>query len=287
LPPWDYDVLGGVDALLDQGVNIFGDRRDRFLPVRASRGCPYRCTFCSAPRWGTAAGYDERGVRNTKPVELLCDEAARLVADHHPDGFEFWDEHFPVDLAWLAELAREWPRRVGRPFRVEMHPAAASRERLEALARAGCVLFHCGVESGDPEYRRSVLHRHTSDVALERVFDDVRSLGMQTSASVMMGCPGETVKQIESTLELLRRLRPDHVFCSKYQPLPGTALGDGAVPGPTTELERFDDFRRTPLMVDPRCISGDAEPELFARFDALKRELAQRAAAMAPVAPPL
>ena len=38
LVPWDHEVLGGVERLLDHGVNIFGDR-DRFLPWRASRGC--------------------------------------------------------------------------------------------------------------------------------------------------------------------------------------------------------------------------------------------------------
>lgn len=281
LPAWDYEVMGGVGALLDHGVNIFGDRRDRFLPVRASRGCPYDCTFCSAPRWGDAAGYDERGVRNVKPVDALCTELAALRDAHDPDGYEFWDEHFPIDLAWLRELATEYPRRVGRPFRAEMHPSAASRERLELLARAGCVLFHCGVESGDADYRRRVLRRHSTDETLVRVFDDVRALGMETSASCMMGCPGETVQQVEATLTLLRRLRPDHVFCSKYQPLPGTVLGDEAVPGPVVELERFDDYRRHVLAVHAGCIPGNDEPELFARFDALKSELASRAASVA------
>jgi radical SAM superfamily enzyme YgiQ (UPF0313 family) len=97
----------------------------------------------------------------------------------------------------------------------------------------------------------------------------------------MMGCPGETAAQIESTLSLLRRLRPDHVFCSKYQPLPGTVLGDGAIPAPPVELERFDDYRRHPQIADPRCITGDSEEELFGKFDALRRELAERAS-MAP-----
>jgi len=282
LPRWDYDVLGGVDALLAHGVNIFGDRRDRFFPVRASRGCPYKCTFCSAPRWGSMAGYDEGGTRNVKPVDLVCDELGELRDRHHPDGFEFWDEHFPIDIEWLGELAREFPRRVGLPFRAEMHPNAATRERLELLARAGCSLFHCGVESGDADFRRGVLKRHSTDAVLTRVFDDARSLGITTSASVMMGCPGETAAQIATTISLLRQLRPDHIFCSKYQPLPGTVLGDGAEFGPPAELERFDDYRSWPLMLDARCLDTTADPELFARFDALRQELANKAAGVAP-----
>jgi radical SAM superfamily enzyme YgiQ (UPF0313 family) len=274
LPRWDYEVLGGVDRLLDFGVNIFGDRRDRFLPRRASRGCPYDCTFCSAPRWGSAAGYDRKGTRNVWPVEDLCRDLAQLRDLHAPDGFEFWDEHFPVDLEWLRELAGQYPRRVGLPFRAEMHPSAATRQRLELLASAGCVLFHCGVEEGDPEFRRRVLNRRSSDALLQRVFDDARSLGMETSASVMVACPDETPAQIESTLALLRRLRPDHVFCSKYHPLPGTALGDGVAAEPSAELRRFDEYRQLAPLHDPRCIDDAEHAELIAQFDALKRELA-------------
>jgi anaerobic magnesium-protoporphyrin IX monomethyl ester cyclase len=274
LPRWDYEVMGGVDRLLEFGVNIFGDRRDRFLPRRASRGCPYDCTFCSAPRWGGAAGYDRHGTRNVWPVEDLCRDLAELRDRHAPDGFEFWDEHFPVDLEWLRELAREYPRRVGLPFRAEMHPSAATPERLELLARAGCVLFHCGVEEGDPEFRRRVLNRRSSDALLQRVFDDVRSFGMETSASVMVACPGETAAQIESTLALLRRLRPDHIFCSKYQPLPGTALGDAVASAPAVQLQRFDEYRQRAPLHDPRSIDDTLHAHLFEQFDILKRDLA-------------
>jgi radical SAM superfamily enzyme YgiQ (UPF0313 family) len=287
LPAWDYEVLGGIDRLLNHSVNIFGDRRDRFLPRRASRGCPYDCTYCSAPRWRSAAGYDEHGVRNVWPVDDLCRDLADIRDRHAPDGFEFWDEHFPVDLDWLKSLAREYPRRVGLPFRAEMHPSAATRERLELLAAAGCELFHCGVEEGDPSYRRNVLHRRSSDTQLLRVFDDARSLGMRTSASVMVACPGETAPQIESTLALLRRLRPDHLFWSKYTPLPGTILGDQVEPSAAVELEHFDDFRHRAPLADSRSLDDREHSELFARFDALKRELLGLQASVAATPPPV
>jgi len=273
LPAWDYEVLGGIDHLLAAGVNIFGGKRDRFLPVRAGRGCPYDCTFCSAPRWGAAAGYDDEGVRNVKPVDALCAELARIRDAHRPAGYEFWDEHFPVDTNWLEEFSREYPVRVGLPFRAEMHPSAATRTRLERLAASGCVLFHCGVEAGDPEYRRRVLGRRPGNAVLLRVFDDARALGMTTSASVMVAGPEETTQQIAMTIELLRQLRPDHMFVSHYQPLPGTLLGDRATRRPPVDVERFDDFRRTPIIGDDRCLNSEDFEDLFRRFEDLKNEL--------------
>jgi anaerobic magnesium-protoporphyrin IX monomethyl ester cyclase len=255
LPWWDYDVFGEVAQIIGSGVNTFGPHADGYLPTRAGRGCPFTCAYCSAPRWGKLQGFADRNKRNTRPVEHLCEELASLRDRHAPEGFEFWDEHFPLDIAWLRELAREYPRRVGLPFKVEMHPSAASRERLELLREAGCVLFHCGIEAGDAHFRREVLNRRTPDAKLAQVFDDCRELGLETSASLMTMLPGETRRHTSSTTALLHRLRPDSFMWSTYHPLPGTVLGDAAVarwPGPARE--RFDDYddvhTQTPPLVD-------------------------------------
>jgi radical SAM superfamily enzyme YgiQ (UPF0313 family) len=273
LPRWDYDVFGDMSEILARGINIFGTTRDRFLPTRASRGCPFDCTYCSAPTWEKAAGFDGAGKRNVRPVEHLCDELAELKERYRPGGFEFWDEHFPIDLGWLAELGWVYPRRVGLPFRMEMHPSAASRQRLELLAQAGCELFHCGVEAGDPEYRRNILRRRTSDAALERVFADARELGLRTSTSVMMALPNETLEQAQKTLALLRRLRPSYVVWSTYTPLPGTPLGEENSEHIRPDPERLDNFQR--VRDQPRFprMSGEEINLLHQQYAELQREL--------------
>lgn len=255
LPRWNYDVFGDTRASLDQGLNTFGPRVDRYLPTRASRGCPYSCAYCSAPTWGAMMGFSRAAMVNLRSVDCLIDEHQRLKREYAPEGFEFWDEHFPVSIAWLREFAEKYPAKVGLPFKVEMHPNAATQERLALLAQAGCSLFHCGIEAGDATLRRETLNRRTSDATLQRVFDDARALGLETSASLMTQLPGETRAQASETLGLVRRLRPGSFMWSTYQPLPGTPLGDAAretQPGPSRE--RFDDFdeptSRTPALQD-------------------------------------
>ncbi|MEY3013049.1 MAG: hypothetical protein RIT45_1784 [Pseudomonadota bacterium] len=243
LPAWDYEVFGAMGAHLDAGINTFGPRIDRYLPVRASRGCPFTCAYCSAPKWGRMHAFSDVSRRNTLPVDQLCAELARLRDRYAPEGFEFWDEHFPVQLSWLEAFAEVYPRVVGLPFKVEMHPNAATRKRLTLLKRAGCVLFHCGVEAGDETLRRQTLDRRTKDSELQRVFDDCRELGLETSASLMTTLPGETRAQAHATVELLERLRPGSFMWSNYHALPGTVLGEAAVPAwPGPARARFNDF---------------------------------------------
>lgn len=278
LPRWDYEVFGEVSQIIDDGINTFGPLADGFLPTRAGRGCPFTCAYCSAPRWGKLQDFAARDKRNARPVAHLCDELADLRDRYAPEGFEFWDEHFPLDLEWLRELAREYPRRVGLPFKVEMHPSAASRERLALLAEAGCVLFHCGIEAGDEGFRRDVLNRRTPDAKLQQVFDDCRELGLETSASLMTMLPGETRTHTRSTTDLLHRLRPGSFMWSTYHPLPGSVLGDAAVERwPTPARETFDDYDEVQTLTPP-LVDATERSETFLELGQLQTQLVQLAA---------
>jgi anaerobic magnesium-protoporphyrin IX monomethyl ester cyclase len=171
------------------------------------------------------------------------------------------------------------------PFKVEMHPSAASRERLSLLREAGCVLFHCGIEAGDESFRREVLNRRTPDAKLQQVFDDCRELGLETSASLMTMLPGETRHNTSSTTALLHRLRPDSFMWSTYHPLPGTVLGDAAVaqwPGPARE--RFDDYDDVHTLTPARVDSVE-RAETFRELGELQGQLVVLAAKRKGVEP--
>ncbi|MEZ4372601.1 MAG: cobalamin-dependent protein [Polyangiaceae bacterium] len=281
LPNWDYDVFGDMRQILRVGINTFGPHVDAYLPVRASRGCPFRCAYCSAPAWHRAGNYGDQSMRHLRPVGDLTRELASLCERYQPEGFEFWDEHFPISVDWLQEFAERFPVEVGLPFKVEMHPNAATRERLELLLKAGCSLFHCGVEAGDEDFRRNVLQRRTRDRDLERVFDDCRALGLPTSASLMTMLPGERREQTLATTALLRKLRPGSFMWSTYQPLPGTPLGDAAVanwPGPAAST--LDDHPGYPSRT-PADVSAEEREDTFRELATYQAELVREASVAA------
>ncbi len=256
LPWWDYEVFGSVPEAIEAGINTFGPLIDGYLPTRAGRGCPFSCAYCSAPSWGKLGRFSEKSRRNTRPVADLCDELVSLRDRYRPEGFEFWDEHFPVDLAWLEAFAEVYPERVGLPFKVEMHPNAATRPRLTLLKKAGCSLFHCGIEAGDEAFRRDVLNRRTSDARLQAVFDDCRDLGLETSASLMTMLPGETREQMKATTALLHRLKPGSFMWSNFHPLPSTVLGEAGV---EQAGDKVDAMQRVEEMGGGLGAAGDHE----------------------------
>jgi B12-binding domain/radical SAM domain protein of rhizo-twelve system len=107
--------------------------------LEASRGCPYKCTFCAKENF--------RDRYRKRPLETVLAEIDRFVAQ----GVEyvyFVDEIFMPDEPLLEALV-ERPIEFGVQMRIDLW----SKPQLDLLGRAGCVSIEAGVESVTPESR--------------------------------------------------------------------------------------------------------------------------------------
>lgn len=110
--------------------------------VEFSRGCPYRCSFCS--RSFFRGGYRQR------PVATVLAELHHLKA-RGVDYIYFIDELFGLGETntLLETLAREPILQFGCETRLDLWDEA----RLDLLAAAGCISLEFGLESPFPEVR--------------------------------------------------------------------------------------------------------------------------------------
>jgi B12-binding domain/radical SAM domain protein of rhizo-twelve system len=101
--------------------------------IEASRGCPYRCTFCAKETHRDA--YRKRKLETTlEELDGLLAEGARYVY--------FIDEIFLPDRPLLEALAER-----DVIFGVQMRIDNWNEDMLDLLGRAGCVSIEAGVES--------------------------------------------------------------------------------------------------------------------------------------------
>ncbi|AWK88149.1 TIGR04295 family B12-binding domain-containing radical SAM protein [Azospirillum thermophilum] len=110
--------------------------------VEASRGCPYRCSFCAKETF--------RDRYRRRPVPVMMEEIDRLIAQ----GVEylyFIDEIFLPNEELLAALV-DRPVRFGIQTRIDLWKPPM----IELLGRAGCVSIEAGVESLTPEGRNAL-----------------------------------------------------------------------------------------------------------------------------------
>jgi radical SAM superfamily enzyme YgiQ (UPF0313 family) len=255
LPPWDYSILANP--------TFKGEAGRHFLVTRTSRACPFACTYCTVPAWEATNGLRNRQFVNIRPVKHICAELARLRDQYGPTDIEFWDPQFPFANEWLEELAELLPVEVGLPFRVLMHVKTLNQQRADSLARAGCTQLYFGLESGDADFRKTVLNKPCSDDDVFRTVARVKDAGISPCAFVMWNLPGETREQAERTIEIVDRAGFDRVRVNSYIPLPGTVLGDhDTLEFPSHDVDVFTPLPEWRQDGDrKRCAMSDADYE--------------------------
>ncbi len=193
---------------------------ERQLPLMTSRGCPYRCNFCTnqvlALPW------------RSHSIEYVCDALRTLRDRYRVDRFFFLDDNINVDekrfrklVHALAEIGVPWDAVNG--YRADH----LDREMVQAIARAGNTKITVSAESGDPAFLDQVIGKRLKlpkVVALARVCEEER-VPLQVHYIVVV--PGETKEQINKTLELATVLFEKHGAWPLLQhaiPFPGTEL---------------------------------------------------------------
>lgn len=232
-------LAADLDALPfpDRELRYAADPASRGYPVKsflASRGCPFRCTYCFNN--GYAALYGPEWCRpRTRSVGNLLAEIAQVRRESRLEFVQFRESIFPWQPGWLAEFAERYPREVGLPFYCHVRADLLDARRVELLARAGCVSVNMGIECGDEAYRREALGRNMSDGQIVEACRLLHERGIRILADNMIALPGAPAGADWKTLRLNRRCRVDYALAMIFQPYPGTELGRRA-----EELGLFD-----------------------------------------------
>ncbi|MBN1917796.1 MAG: B12-binding domain-containing radical SAM protein [Verrucomicrobia bacterium] len=237
LPVEDWDLFD-----VQQNIDRYGMGQMRVL---ASRGCPYKCTYCA--NHILAAAQPGRYVR-FRSIDNLLDELKMLKARFTFEEIFFDDDIFMLDRRRLREFAERYPKEVGVPFICCGRVEVTNDETMQLLKQAGARRVDFGVEVGDEELRRTVLKRTMSNDEIIAAIECAQRAGLQVKTLNMVGLPGETPEKHMATVRLNQRLRTDVTNCSVFWPHPGTELYDlcvreGYVPADGHVPERYIAYR--------------------------------------------
>jgi anaerobic magnesium-protoporphyrin IX monomethyl ester cyclase len=187
----------------------------RSVSLITTRGCPYRCRWCSHMQ---VFGRTHRR-RSTVSV---ADELEWLIERYHPDIAWMADDVFPIHPGWLFQYAREIKQRSLRlPFECTSRADRISPQVADALAELGCFRVWIGSESGS----QRILDAMERDVTTEQVQTAValcKSRGIQSGIFLMWGYEGEGISDIETTIEHVKKTDPDVFFTTVAYPMKGT-----------------------------------------------------------------
>jgi anaerobic magnesium-protoporphyrin IX monomethyl ester cyclase len=208
LPAWD---LVDMDEYLGRWERQTGERR---AAVLTSRGCPFDCSWCSKPTFG-------RTFRQQSP-ERVVEELRALKERYRVDYVRFCDDVFGISRPWIDRLLTLLlEERLGLKWECLARVDLLKPDLLHRMRSAGLERVYVGVESGSQKML-DLMNRGTRLAQVERTASALRQEGIRQFWFLMLGYPGETLDDIEATLQLFRRFSPEEYSVSIAVPVPGT-----------------------------------------------------------------
>ncbi len=201
------------------GLLPFADFAKPVLTMTGSRGCPYRCDYCSLINTGGKV------YRRRDPIKIV-DEYEYLVDRYKVKQIGFVDPIFPLVKKDLKPLCDEIVYR-GLDKRCqwlsETRCDRLDQETADLMYYGGCRRVLMGIESGVDLLLGNVNKNITTKKVREGVANAKRA-GLQTVGLFMIGMPGETPEMTRETVEFSMDLDLDFAKYAITVPFPGSKL---------------------------------------------------------------
>lgn len=210
-----------VRMLFLSGVRIF-----------TARGCPYLCTFCA----------NRAQKVRYRPVASVIKELAFLKDTYGIDGFYINDDTFCIDRKRTFEFtdALLQNKLEDMVWGIETRVNLLDEEMVARLKSAGCIQIDLGVESGS----QAMLDRVKKGIKVEdavEAFKICRRNRMRTFACFMVNLPGETKRDIDQSVKLMKKIKSTLYGINITIPHIGTKIYEDYVK-PKLKFDEYDKF---------------------------------------------
>jgi radical SAM superfamily enzyme YgiQ (UPF0313 family) len=228
-------------------------------PIVISRGCPYNCTFCAAHLMqGCKVRYHS--------VEKVLEEIELLSTRYNVRELHIEDDNFTVNKEFVMRLC-EGIIQSGKKLLFSLPNGIRldriDEEMLSIMHKAGFYSMALGIESGSQRIL-DAMRKHLDLTLIREKTALIKKFGFTVKGFFMIGYPGETKQDIESTINLAKNLNIDIASFSIFIPLPGTIpYNDSVAKGElTTENVNWSNFYTGKLTDIPYSPPGISKSEL-------------------------
>jgi radical SAM superfamily enzyme YgiQ (UPF0313 family) len=192
----------------------------------SSRGCPYRCRFCS-----TAEFWESYRMHS---AQYVIDELNMLIETFDAQFHLFMDDLFAVNIKRLAEIAELAKTELKRPMELTATIRAdlVTEKMCRLLQQVGVIYCHLGLESGSDRVLSYLKKESTTAARNQAAIDMLHEHGIQSIGSFIIGAPMEEEEDVQKTFDFIEtNTRSGKLMSFTFGPLvafPGTAVWDQA-----------------------------------------------------------
>jgi len=250
--PWPAWDLFDVEAY-DANKLVTGIHYGLTVPILATRGCPYQCTYCSSPGMWTTRWY-------ARTPEDVADEIQHWHEVYGATNFPFQDLTAILKREWVVEFTRHI---LDRGLRITWQLPAGTRSEIiddevaRLLVASGCKSLNLAPESGS-ERTRKHMKKMLTDEKLFRAARAATRNGLNVGIFLVLGYPTDEPPDMKATKKMVRnlaRVGVDDVSAGFFFPLPNTEIYRELEKRGQVKLD--DAFLKLPIYVHNKYMSED------------------------------
>jgi radical SAM superfamily enzyme YgiQ (UPF0313 family) len=233
------------------------------IVTEATRGCPFRCTYCAL---------------NIRPTAYRCRPIEHVIRDltavdrlpfHKRKTAMVYDNNFGGDMGYAKELLREIAKldywAIGFQFTFN---CLKDDEFVDLLQQAHGAMAFIGLESLNQPSLYAVQKRQNKVAEYREMFAKLKERGIVTFTGMMLALEEDTAEYYRTLPERIEAVDPSAVLLSISIPIPGTPFARQV----EAEGRIFDDdlshYEGDHLVFLPHQVSPD---EVFDAYDQINR----------------
>ncbi|MFC1624665.1 B12-binding domain-containing radical SAM protein [Candidatus Omnitrophota bacterium] len=222
IPPPDFDKSG----IARQGPAY----------LMTSRGCPFRCSFCTSkwffkkPRFHSA--------------EYVVNEIEKFVSNFKRRNVRIYDDLFSMDKKRVKDIA-DLIAEKGLSGKLDIdaicHVKYIDEEVLESFKKIGITAVSLGMESGSP---RIIEYLKKGTVTLDKIREVVRLCkkhDIYPMGSFMIGSPHERKEDVQATIDFIKEIELGQIGVCVTTPFPGTEIWEYGKKAGLIKSDEWDD----------------------------------------------
>jgi radical SAM superfamily enzyme YgiQ (UPF0313 family) len=244
LPKWD-----------NMNMDIYPKKlgaRLPMMPLFTTRGCPYKCKFCSVSKF---FGKHYR----TKPVEHVLLEIEHTKAEN----YFFIDDNIACNPDYSRELFKSLQGRGLTWFSQVSTRILETPDLLDLAAQSGCNSLFVGVESINRDALRNSNKGFNKVEKYEELIQRMRKAGIVPYLSFIFGFDEDTPEQFRLTVEFLIKNKATRAIFWILVPLPGTVLFNEMTASGRITDTRWSNYDGTKVVFEPKSFSKNELTELY------------------------
>ncbi|HBM15197.1 MAG TPA: hypothetical protein DD381_02460 [Lentisphaeria bacterium] len=213
------------------------------LPIRphtymfTSRGCPYRCEFCSSSRYWKKLRFFS--------AEYVVNEIEFLIKNYDISIISFFDDLFVADIVRVRNIVRLLKEKniIGKiRFTCSCRANVVTSDLATLLSEMGVVSVGLGLESGNEQILQYLKKDNIQIRDNINAINILKDTNIAVNGSFIIGSPHETKSQILDTYKFIKNSRLDLFDIYILTPYPGTPIWEYAQNNHVLKTEDITDW---------------------------------------------